>query len=397
MTGAAREASQPAWIDTQEGLAGLVGTLLSEEAYGLDTEFHRERTYWPRLALVQLSWSGGVALIDPLALDLSPLSRLFGGGGLVVAHAADQDLEVLERAAGSVPSRLFDTQVAAGFVGMSSPSLQSLVERFCGTRLAKGDRLTDWMARPLTAEQRSYAASDVEHLLDLHAALAADLRSRGRLGWAEAECELLRCRARRPSPPEEIWWRMKEARSLRGRARGVAQELAAWRDRRAAELDRPARFVLPDLALAAMTQRPPQRESDLESVRGLQGRLPARTASEVMEAVRAGLALDESRLRLPPSDGIDRRQRPAATLASAWLAQRAAELELDPALLATRADLSSLLGGDSNGRLSAGWRKEVLGGALADVVAGRVALVLDGKGGLMLEARSYRPPDPAGA
>lgn len=117
------------WIDDAAVLESLVDELASCEAYALDTEFHRERTYFPQLALIQLAWQGGIALVDPLAVDVSPLARLLEGPGLAVVHAAEQDLEVLEKACGTVPTRLFDTQIAAGFLGQVSPSLVNLVER----------------------------------------------------------------------------------------------------------------------------------------------------------------------------------------------------------------------------------------------------------------------------
>ncbi len=132
------------WIGDKAALGDLVDELVSCDVYALDTEFHRERTYFPRLALVQLAWREGIALVDPLAVDVSPLARVLQGQGLAVVHAAEQDLEVLEHACGTVPTRLFDTQVAAGFLGQVSPSLVNLVERILGVRLLKGDQLTDW-------------------------------------------------------------------------------------------------------------------------------------------------------------------------------------------------------------------------------------------------------------
>ncbi|HEX2039355.1 MAG TPA: HRDC domain-containing protein, partial [Acidimicrobiales bacterium] len=243
------------WIDEQAALDDAVEDALGAAEYALDTEFHRERTYYPNLALVQLAWADRLVLVDPYAVDPAPLRRLLEGPGLAVVHAADQDLEVLDVAVGATPSRLFDTQVAAGFLGMSTPSLTTLVERVLGRRLPKGDRLTDWTRRPLTAEQQSYAASDVEHLLAVRAHLVSELEARGRLAWAEQECETLLRRPRGAPEPETAWWKLKETRQLRGRARGIAQELAAWRERRAAELDTPPRFVLSDMALASIAHR----------------------------------------------------------------------------------------------------------------------------------------------
>ncbi|MDA8392156.1 MAG: HRDC domain-containing protein [Actinomycetota bacterium] len=383
---------KPEWVGSSSELRALVETLRGEPRYGVDTEFHRERSYWPHLALVQLAWSDGIALVDPLAADPTLLRPLLESSSLAVVHAAAQDLEVLERACGAVPSRIFDTQLAAGFLGLSSPSLSTLVGNLLGVRLDKGDRLSDWTVRPLGAEQTKYAASDVEHLLALHDVISAQLSDLGRQEWAEQECEVLRTRPRGPAVPEEAWWRMKDARQLKGRSRGIAQELAAWRERQASRLDRPARFVLSDLALSAIANRPPRTVSELSTVRGLDGRGPGAAVGEaILAAVRVGAALPPEKLRLPPSESVDRSLRPAVTLAGAWVSQLAAELSIETSLLGTRADIQALVGGEAGARMATGWRAELLGRSLADVVAGRVALVLDGRGGLIVEQRSHVP------
>jgi ribonuclease D len=378
------------WIDTDAGLAALVATLLDEPLYGIDTEFHRERTYWPQLALVQIGWPGGIALVDPTAVDIGPLRELLAGPGVCIMHAADQDLEVLELACGALPARLFDTQVAAGFLGFSSPSLSSLTERLLGLRLTKGDRLTDWLQRPLTAGQRSYAAADVAHLLDLHAEIVRRLDACRRTSWAEQECEVLRVRPHTPQDPDTAWWRIKDSRSLRGPSRGIAQAVAAWRERRAAEIDKPPRMVLADLALLGVAHRAPASTGELRDIRGLDGRyLKGEAGPQILSAVQEGKRLAREDIRLPPSDEIDRTLRPAVTLVSAWVAQLAQELKIDTALLATRADLFALLRGDDDARLGLGWRAGLVGDRIRQLVEGRAALAFrPGKGDLVLEVRS---------
>jgi ribonuclease D len=333
-----------------------------------------------------------VALVDPYRVDLAALRRVFDGPGLAVAHAAEQDLEVLELACGAKPGRLFDTQLAGGFLGLSAPSLATVVENLLGTSLAKGDRLTDWTRRPLSIEQRQYAASDAAHLLELHRALVAELGRMGRLEWAEAECQVLLSRPTRRVDPNEAWWRLKEARQLRGQARAVAQSVGAWRERRAAATDRPPRFLLPDLAVVAIAQRPPASVSELAAVRGLDERR-ARGVAEtgLLDAVRAGQELSDGAVRQPPSDQIDRRLRPVATLAGAWLAQRASELRIDGPLLATRADLHALLRGSADSRLARGWRNHLVGEPLRRLLAGEAALAVGARGELVLESRSHHP------
>lgn len=378
------------WVADAAGFAAVVETLHGVEVYGLDTEFHRERTYHARLALLQLSWPGGVAVIDPLATDVAPLAPVLRGPGLCVMHAASQDLEILDRVCGTVPQKLFDTQVAAGFLGYSSVGLAGLVQGELGITLPKADRLTDWMARPLPDDAVTYAAADVAHLHELHAALVAKLEARGRLEWAEAECEIHRTRTTTAQTPDRAWWKIKEARSLRGRAAAVAQSLAAWRERKAAEVDRPVRFVLADLALVAMAQRPPAVEDDLRRVRGLdEGKRKGNAAKELLSAVAIGLELDLAEVQVPPSEGVDRSRRAAASLVSAWAAQRARELDIDAAILATRSDIETFLM-DGSGRLANGWRNGVVGQPIRALAAGDASLAVDEAGHLVLEERSRR-------
>jgi ribonuclease D len=383
-------AVEPLWIDEPAQLSELVRTLADEPRYALDTEFHGERSYWPHLALIQIGWPTGIALVDPLTVDVAPLGELLAGGGCMVAHAADQDLSILERACGCAPSQLFDTQVAAGFIGMGTPSLAAVVEKLLGTRLTKGDRLTDWTRRPLRPEQRVYAAADVEYLLALHDELVERLTAIGRLEWATDECEERRQRIRQRPEPDTAWWRIKGARQLRGSGRGVAQKVAAWREQTAEGLDVPARFVLSDLALAGIVQRPPRSREDLAGIRGIDGRLRDNTAKELIAAVNAGMELPSSELRLPESDRIDRSLAPAVTVLGAWLAQRASELDLDPALLATRAELTQMLQ-DRPSRLATGWRADLVGEPLRRLLQGDAALVLR-DGGRRLELRDEQAP-----
>lgn len=385
MTITAPEPTPPRWVADAPALDALMAELLDEPRYTVDTEFHRERTYYPKLALLQIGWSGGIALVDPLAVDVAPLAKLLDGPGMVVFHAAQQDLEVLLRATGTLPSRIFDTQVAAGFLGYSTPSLANLVQGELGEHLPKGDRLTDWLARPLTDDQKTYAAADVAYLPALHDGLSAQLEAEGRLAWAEAECEELRVRPSGPGDPGDAWLRLKDVRTLRGQARGVARAVAAWRERRAAELDQPARFVLADLAVLSIAQKAPRTPEALRGTRGVEDR-HARGAiyAELSAAIAEGV--DNPPPSTPDRDenALDRHLRPAVTLVSAWVSQLARDQRIDTALLATRAHLVELLAGEPDARLATGWRAEIVGEGIRRLVEGRAALAFDGKGGLRL-------------
>jgi ribonuclease D len=380
------------WVDSHGDFAELLDALSDQPVVGLDTEFHREKTYHPQLALMQLVWGPPddqeIALVDTTTVDIRDFSRVLESDATIVMHSSVQDLEVLLRACEALPKRLFDTQIAAGFAGYNGPSLATLVQGVVGTRLPKGDRLADWLRRPLNDDQRSYAAADVEHLLPLYRWLLERLEHDGRLAWAEDECTQLLAKAAWPRDPDEAWWKVKEARQLRGKAVGVAQALAAWRERRASEIDQPVRFVLPDLALVGIAQRPPKTVDDLRRVRGLDDRhLRGATADSIMGVITHGLALPREQLRFPATGDVDRELRPAVTLVSAWISQLSRQLEIDTTLLATRADVEALLRGDESARLTVGWRADVLGQDIRRLVEGRAALSFDGKGHLVLEDR----------
>ena len=379
------------WIDSQAAFDELCRRLATVDAYALDTEFHREKTYFPHVALVQIAWADGLALVDPLAVDLTPLAPVLTGSPVMVAHAAEQDLEVLERACGATPREVFDTQVAAGFLGFSTPSLTSLVSDLIGVRIPKGDRLTDWTRRPLSANQRTYAAADVAHLLEVRSVICGRLEKMGRLEWAREEMALVLAR-RSASDPAVAWWKLKDARSLRGHTRGVAQAVAEWREREAMRRDLPARFVLSDMGMASLVHRAPTTADELSEVRGLDAKsLRPPVVEGILQAVARGNALPTSELRLPPTDELTRELRPAVALVASWVAQLARTVRIDATLLATRSDIAAFLRGDADARLANGWRAHLVGHPIRRLVDGDAALAFSGDGQLVLEERSRKP------
>lgn len=372
------------FVRDQDSLDQLLSRLNAEERIALDTEFHRERTYFPRLALIQLAWSDGIAIIDPLNVDPTSITRIFDANHLIVLHAAQQDMDVLTHAVGAVPSRMFDTQIAAGFLGFSTPSLASLVNAELKVNLPKGDRLTDWLRRPLTESQLSYAASDVEHLLELEERLRTELTRRGRFEWAVEACEELRTRKTGPADPSDAWLKQKDLRGLKPRTRGILASVAEWRERRAMASDIPPRQVLPDLALHGIAQRDPSTVSELSQARGVDDRhTRGNIGNEILAAVKIGR---ERRADLPAHEGeeLDRHLRPAITLVSAWISEVARTSEVDTALLATRQDIVSLLRRDVGARLASGWRRDLVGSQIEHLLAGRAGLSFDGRGGLRM-------------
>src|ERR1700722_8523581 len=338
----------PATIVTDpEALETLVAEVAAQDSYGFDTEFHTERTYVPDLALIQIAWAGQVALVDPLAVDPGPLARVFGGPGVAVVHAASQDLDVLMAACGVIPSTVFDTQIVAGFLGLSTPSLSRLVDQMLGVSLPKADRLSDWLVRPISERQITYALNDVAYLLELRDVLTEKLQALGRLEWALSECAQVLGERTSARVPEEAWWKLGDIRSMSRRSRAVAQEVAAWRERTAAESNRPRRMVLSDLGLLALSQRPPKNADELRATRGVDGRhLAQGRSAAIMRAVERGLELPPDQIRMP-TEGRDAPASPAAVaVCSGLVRQIADDLDFDQSLLATRADIAQLLCGE---------------------------------------------------
>jgi ribonuclease D len=358
------------WIADQAGFDEIVEELSGTNAYALDTEFHRERTYLPQLAVVQLATRDRIALVDALAVDMRALIRAFESDAVCVMHAGAQDLEILELVSGAVPRRMFDTQLAALFCGYGTSSLGKLVEGVLGVQLDKSAQLTDWTRRPLPEVDLRYAASDVSHLLDLR-------DGRGRLAWAEEEIERLRSKDRSAPGLETLWWRLRGKTKLSGRARGVAQELAAWREQVAREQNRPARTVLSDMALLALAQRPVRNADQLKTIRNLDIRRFKHT-DQILAAIRQGIQLPKDEVRLPPAkienvpnvDGV-------IALCLAWLAQRASEEDLDTSVLGTRDDVTNLVLHQPS-RLSDGWRKSLVGNELRSIIDGNATIRVKG-------------------
>jgi len=377
-------------VESDTELAQVVDTLRSEPEYGLDTEFMAEKTYYPQLCLVQLSWPGGIALVDPFACDVRALAAVLDEPATMVTHAGGADLPIVERATGARPRNLFDTQLAAGFVGLGQPSLVSLVTAVLDVRLDKGDQLADWTRRPLPASARRYAAGDVEHLLPLAAALRARIAELGRTEWVAAEADLLLRTPARDADPDAAWWRIKGARALRGERACIAQALGAWRERRAQQTDRPPRFVLPELALAAIVQRPPSTVDELARVRGA-GSLPSGVARGILEAIEQGRAMERTSLRAPPRHGDDPAVDAAVGLLTGWAAQVAAGEQVDARLLAIRDDVKALVNGRPN-RLDGGWRAEMLGDDLHALVRGDAVVRLVESGRRLSLERGDSPP-----
>lgn len=336
----------------------------------LDSEFMRERTYYPKLCLVQIATSSAIACIDPLALeDLARLSALLGHtASLKVAHAARQDVEALLTRTVEPPTPLFDTQIAAALLGMQPQiGYGDLVHKRLGAKLDKAHARTDWSVRPLSREQLEYAADDVRHLLPLHEILRRELEQRDRLRWFDAEMKRANVTFAARLSPQDAWQRLKGLESLDPRRRATAITLARWRETRAMERDRPRGWILSDDALYEIARALPQNRSQLESLRSLPQGVIDNCAADLLAAV-------ESSAHLSSSEPVRRAVRPdpaaqARLKALAAAVRRIAEqLQLTPEVLATRRDLQQLLNGDMDVPPLQGWRREVVGETLLSLL-----------------------------
>ena len=363
-------------------LRHLVERLQRSERIALDTEFLRERTYYPKLCLLQVATEELLAIVDPLAgVELAPLLETLTGDQEIVVHAGLQDLEILHGLTGRLPRRLFDTQVAAGFVGLDSISYARLVEVCCSKSLKPSEAYTNWERRPLLPEQEAYALDDVRYLLDCHDWLRQQLSEKGRVAWATEELEGLRQQVEQQAvDPGRRWRKVENARHLRGRHLATLRELARWREEQAQRRNVPRQRVVPDRALVKIARREPRMKSELAEVRGLNPQEIRRTGDAILAAVCRGLEQDpDSWPRWPRASGhLDGASIAAiATLLAAFVRSRSRSLQISARLLATRKDLESLvrsyLSGSTDGPLR-GWRQQVIGRDLLRLLEGETHL-----------------------
>lgn len=351
----------------------------------IDTEFMREKTYYARLCLVQVAVPERAWIIDPFEVnDLSVLFEVLTDPDVLkVLHAGGQDLELLSRLAGSPPRPVFDTQIAATLAGFPSQvGYARLVKDLFDVDIDKSDTFTDWARRPLTSGQIEYALSDVSHLPAVHAELKDRLDRAGRTQWLAADLERLSDPATYAIDPEQQYRRIKRSSSLSRRQLGVLQAVTAWREREAQRRDLPRRWIVGDESLVEVARRQPRTAEQLSEIRGLNLRGLGDGGQGMLAVVAAAREMPDDQL---PT--ITRRRRTVVDiegvveLMGALVRVRASEHGIAVPLLATRTDLERLAAGDrEDNPLLEGWRRDVVGDALVDLVEGRLSLrVCDGK------------------
>ncbi len=394
----------PAEIAEVTELAGARGR------FGIDTEFMSEGRYRPLLCLAQVvvddpddEANPRIALIDTLGddLDVAPLAALLADPEVeVVLHAGRQDVAILRRAWQTEVRNVFDTQVAAGFTGGSAQAgYGNLLGQILGRRVGKTASFTRWDVRPLTAEQLSYAAEDVVHLLELADEIGRRLSETNRLEWAREECRRLES-ATEERDPEAVWERLPRIGQLDPRSRAVARALAAWRERTAMAEDRPVGSVLADPTLVEAAKRHPSTEEGLAQIRGMHRSVIKRRGEAILAAIERGMQDPP----IPRERGRDRSEpgdSPLIALSEALLRARALDAELAYELLASRSELEAIVGAARRGepeppvRPFTGWREQLVGADLRDLLSGRRAVAVGDGRKLTLEPG--RESDPSGA
>lgn len=371
------------YVDNAAGLVELCTDLAPAGHLALDTEFLREKTYFPKLCLLQVCGNGIAACVDPLAIpDPGPLLALLAEPSRVkVWHAARQDLEIFLNEWDLLPAPVFDTQLAAAVLGLGDQvGYARLVQDVLKRELPKDQSRSDWCRRPLDDVQLRYAYDDVIHLEALYRELAGRLDELGRSEWlAEDFAELIDPATYR-TEPADAWRRIKGRQHLKGVKLAVLQELAAWREERAMALDKPRRWIVRDEVLVDLARRPPDSVTALGRIRGLDERAVAKSGADIVDAVARGLAMPEGqwpREKIPPR--LTPEQDAVVDVLTAVVRVLADADSITPAAVASRGDLAKLVAGRDS-VLDHGWRHALVGQVCLEVIAGeRMLRIRDGR------------------
>ncbi len=365
-------------IDSVSALEQFCSGLRGAEWLALDTEFLREKTYFPKFCLLQIaSDTQQVACIDPLALStLEPLRELlFDDRILKVFHAGRQDMEIFYHLWGGLPGPVFDTQIAAPLLGMADQiGYAGLVAELLGVNLSKSHTRTDWSIRPLSTSQIRYAADDVIYLAAAFQKLRDRLQALGRSQWLQADFAQLLEPALYENPPELAWQRISGASQLRGRALAVLQALAAWRERLAREENIPRSWIIKDEVLVNLARLSPTTIEDIRLMRGLDERIVRRHGEQLLNLIATTDLQSQTsdQTKRPPRKTPE--QEALFDALSAVVRLNAAGHAMNPTMLATRKDLEQFIEEPDDSRLLEGWRKGMIGEDLQALLQGDIVL-----------------------
>jgi ribonuclease D len=386
-------------ITDTAALANFCSRLADSDYITLDTEFIRDKTFWPRLCLIQAANDDVAGIIDPLAegIDLSPFLSLLQNKNLVkVFHAARQDVEIFVHMTGAVPTPTFDTQIAAMVCGFGdSVGYEKLVQSIARQTIDKASRFTDWARRPLNERQLKYALSDVTHLRAVYKWLKDEVERENRAGWLDEEMATLTDPETYRLDPDEAWRRLK-SRGNGKEYRGILKEVAAWREREAQTRDLPRNRILKDEAIQELAAERPRDIAALSRLRSVpKGVAQGSIGKKILRAVEEGINLPNE--KLPPV----RRQGPSTKglgplldLLKVLLKLRSEEHGVASKLIATVPDLEALaLSDDADIAALHGWRREIFGNDALALKRGKLALAVNNNGLIVLPLGKGAPTD----
>ncbi|EKN00236.1 ribonuclease D [Acidocella sp. MX-AZ02] len=373
------------FIATSEALEALCARLETEAFVTVDTEFMREKTYYPELCLVQLGGAEDTAVVDAQApgMDLAPLGRLLAKESVVkVFHACRQDVEIFLQLFGAVPVPLFDTQVAAMVAGFGDQvGYDSLVNALTGAHIDKAHRFSDWSARPLSKSQINYAAADVTHLRDVYEKLSAKLAAEGRLEWVAEEMAVLTQPETYRVDPERAWERLK-IRSNNRRQLGLAKAIAAWREREAQRINIPRGRLLKDEQVPEIASLAPDDAEALSKARGISaGFANGKSGASLLAAIKEAKGWPESELPKAERQRESAKASPAlVALLKVLLAAAAEKNNVAARLVAGSDDIEALaLDETAPNPVLEGWRREMFGETALRLIRGQIAISTQGK------------------
>lgn len=350
-------------LDSNHAVSAL---LPADKRVGLDTEFMREKTFYPQLCLIQIATDDGIFCADPLGReDLDSFWNKLMHCRWVV-HSARQDIEVLYHSSNRMPETLFDTQIAAALVGFA-PQLgyAGLVKELFGVELAKSHTRADWTRRPLPAAALDYAVEDVEYLLPAYEVLTERLRILGRLRWAEEDSNYLLTPTLYKGDFRHAVDRLKGAKNLRGRARAAAARLASWREHEAVRSDRPRQWIMKDAVLLEIASAGPKDKESLTGISGLAPRTRRRASDKILRCLEDARGDNDD---YEPPKKPDEKQKAILKSMQAKVASCAEELKIATEIIAPKNELSASLNGDRDSRVFTGWRHEMIGGKLLEML-----------------------------
>ncbi len=371
----------PLYIDTPDLLNELCAKLSNAPWIVMDTEFLRERTYFPKFCLLQIAVPGLVACVDPLALEsLEPLFEIIFNPAIPkVFHSGRQDLEIFYHLCGKLPSPVFDTQIAAPLLGLGEQvSYANMVTELLGVNLTKSHSRTDWTRRPLSPEQLRYAADDVIYLEQAYLLMLQRLEKLGRLAWLEGDFKELLDPANYQNPPALAWQRISGSNQLKSKPLSILQTLAAWREQTARSQDLPRGWVLKDDALLDLARQQPGNQDELKLVRGIDERVVKRHGAVICRMIQEAAGQSPQNVEQKPRSGKKSLEQEAVLdLLTAVVRLRATQNTLNPTILANRKDLEQFLDGEPHARLLHGWRKSMVGDELIAVIQGELTLKIE--------------------